>query len=52
MVFGMHPYCDHLAFVESVKNKNDVPLFLHFLQENLHLITCTGAADNAHNDLR
>jgi hypothetical protein len=56
-----HIHHNHLSFVESIKNKirlaslpeykNDVPLFLRFLQNNLHLITLTGAADNAHNDL-
>ncbi len=59
MCFHLHR--NHLAFLESIKNKirlstlvefkNDVPSFLRFLQDNLHLITSTGAADNANNDL-
>jgi hypothetical protein len=56
-----HIHHNHLAFVESIKNKNplatlseyknDVPAFLRYLQDNLRLITSTGAADNSHNDL-
>jgi hypothetical protein len=56
-----HLHHNHLAFVESIKNKirlatlsehkNDVPAFLRFLQDNLHLIKATGAAENSHNDL-
>jgi hypothetical protein len=56
-----HIHRNHLAFIESIKNKirlstlqefkNDVPSFLRFLQDNLRLITSTGASDTAHNDL-
>jgi hypothetical protein len=56
-----HIHRNHLAFVESIKNKirlatlseykNDVPTFLRYLQDNLRLITSTGTADNSHNDL-
>jgi hypothetical protein len=56
-----HIHRNHLAFVESIKNKirlatlseykNDVPTFLRYLQDNLRLITSTGANDSSHNDL-
>jgi hypothetical protein len=56
-----HIHRNHLAFVESTKNKirlsslaehkNDVPGYLHFLQKNLRVITSTGDADTLHNDL-
>jgi hypothetical protein len=56
-----HIHWNHLAFVESIKNKirlatlsdykNDVPKFLRFLQDNLRLIISTGVADRTHNDL-
>jgi hypothetical protein len=56
-----HIHRNHIAFVESIKNKirlstlsefkNDVPSFLRFLQDNLRLITSTGATDNTNNDL-
>ena len=56
-----HIHRNHLAFVESIKNKirlsalaefkQDVPSFLWFLQNNLRLITSTGASDTANNDL-
>lgn len=56
-----HIHRNHLAFIESIKNKirlttltefkQDVPSFLRFLQDNLRLITSTGASDTAHNDL-
>jgi hypothetical protein len=51
----------HLAFVESIKQKirratlgdfnNEIPRYLRFLKDNLKLISSTGAADDAHNDL-
>jgi hypothetical protein len=56
-----HIHRNHLAFVESIKNKirlstlaehkNDVPAYLQFLQRNLRVITSTGDADTLHNDL-
>jgi hypothetical protein len=56
-----HIHHNHVAFVESVKNKirlstlaeykNDVPAYLHFLKKNLCVITSMGDADNLHNDL-
>jgi hypothetical protein len=52
---------NHLAFVESVKHKirsstlsdysNDIQAYLRFLQNNLKLISSTGADASAHNDL-
>jgi hypothetical protein len=54
-------HCNHLAFVESIKNKirtttlsninNDVQVFLRFLNDNLTLITSTGSNANEHKDL-
>jgi hypothetical protein len=54
------PY-SFLRFVESIKHKirlstlgehsNDVAAYLRFLQNNLRIITSTGDADTAHNDL-
>jgi hypothetical protein len=59
-----HIHRNHLAFVESVKNrirlatlsdhKNDVASYLRylrFLQNNLRIITSTGSDAKAHNDL-
>jgi hypothetical protein len=56
-----HIHRNHLAFVESIKNKirlamlaefkNDVQVFLRFLQDNLRLITSAGADKMDHNDL-
>jgi len=56
-----HIHRNHVAFVESVKNKirtstlaehkNNVPAYLRFLQKNLRVITSTGEADHSHNDL-
>jgi hypothetical protein len=56
-----HIHRNHLAFVESIKNKirlstlaefkQDVPSFLRFLQNNLRLITSTGASNTDNNDL-
>jgi hypothetical protein len=56
-----HIHRNHVAFVESVKNKirlstlsefkDDIPTFLRFLQNNLRLITSTGAEDTSNNDL-
>jgi len=52
---------NHLAFVESIKQKihqamlveynHDVPAYLRFLQDNLKLISSTGAKETEHNDL-
>ncbi len=52
---------NHLAFVESIKNKiwlamlaefkNDIQEFLRFLQNNLRLITSTGADTADHTNL-
>jgi hypothetical protein len=60
-VMCQHIHRNHLAFVESIKNKiwqaslqeygNDVPKYLRFLTENLRLISSTGASEAAHNDL-
>jgi hypothetical protein len=57
----LHIHRNHLAFVESVKNKirlssltefkDDIETYLRFLQDNLCLITSTGTADTDHNDL-
>lgn len=57
----IHIHRNHLAFIESIKNKirmatlteykNDVSAFLRYIHNNLRLITSTGAADTAHNDL-
>jgi hypothetical protein len=56
-----HIHRNHLAFVESIKNKirssslasfnNDVQSFLNYLTDNLKIITSTGASEKAHNDL-
>jgi hypothetical protein len=56
-----HIHRNHLAFVESIKNKirlatlgefkNNVQEFLRFLQDNLRLITSTGEDTTAHTDL-
>lgn len=56
-----HIHRNHVAFVESIKNKirmsslsefkDDVPTFLRFLQDNLRLITSTGAEETSNNDL-
>jgi hypothetical protein len=56
-----HKHRNHLAFVETIKNKicmatladfkNDIPLYLRFLSNNLKLITSTGTADSEHKDL-
>lgn len=56
-----HIHRNHLAFVESIKNKirlstiaelrQDVSSFLWFFQNNLRLITSTGASNTANNDL-
>jgi hypothetical protein len=56
-----HIHRNHLAFVESIKNKirtstlssfkNDVQEFLRFLSDNLKLIVSTGVPDQHHNDL-
>jgi hypothetical protein len=56
-----HIHRNHLAFVESIKNKirmatladfkNDVQGFLIFLQDNLRLITSAGADKTDHTDL-
>lgn len=56
-----HINCNHLAFIESVKNKirsstlvdhnNDVPSYLRFLRDNLKLISSTGASESDHNVL-
>jgi hypothetical protein len=56
-----HTHRNHLAFLESIKNKihlatlaeydNDVPKFLRFLNDNLKLISSTGALADEHNDL-
>jgi hypothetical protein len=56
-----HIHRNHLAFVESIKNKirmatltefnNDVQVFLRFLQDNLRLITSAGANKADHTDL-
>jgi len=56
-----HIHRNHLAFVELVKTKirmsslaefkNDVPAYLRFLNNNLRVITSTGDAEDAHNDL-
>jgi hypothetical protein len=56
-----HIHRNHLAFVESIKNKirmatlaefqNDVQAFLRFLQDNLRLITSAGADKKDHTDL-
>jgi hypothetical protein len=56
-----HIHRNHLAFVESIKNKirlstlaehkNDVPTYLQFLQRNLWVIKSTGDVDTLHNDL-
>jgi hypothetical protein len=56
-----HIHRNHLVFVESIKTKirassliefkDDVQNFLRFLQDNLHLITSTGASENEHKDL-
>lgn len=52
---------NHLAFIESIKHKirlssldeykDDVQAFLRFIQDNLCLITSTGAEDGMRNDL-
>jgi hypothetical protein len=54
-----HIHRIHLTFIESIKNKiylstltevkQEVPSFLHFLQDNLRLITLTGASDTTNN---
>jgi len=56
-----HIHQNHLAFVESIKNKirlrilsehnNDVASYLRFPQDNLRIITSTGDAPTTHNDL-
>jgi hypothetical protein len=56
-----HIHRNHTAFVESIKvkirqstlaeHKDDMAVFLQFLQNNLHLITSTGATDTNNNDL-
>lgn len=56
-----HIHRNHLAFVESIKTKirkssliefkDDVQNFLRFLQDNLHLITSTGASETEHKTL-
>jgi hypothetical protein len=56
-----HIHCNHLAFVETIKNKirlatlaefkNDVQAYLHFLTDNLKLISSTEATDTEHKDL-
>jgi hypothetical protein len=57
----IHIHRNHLAFVESIKTKirlaslpefmDDIEAYLRFLQDNLRLITSTGAADSDHDDL-
>jgi hypothetical protein len=56
-----HIHRNHIAFVESIKNKiqtttlaehkNDMQEYLRLLQENLRLITSTGVSENVHGDL-
>jgi len=60
-IMCQHIHRNHLAFVESIKNKirkatlqdykNDVPKYLRFLTQNLRLISSTGASADAHKDL-
>jgi hypothetical protein len=61
IIMCCHIHRNHLAFVESIKNriwlatlsdhKNDVAGYLHFLHNNLRIITSTGSDAKAHNDL-
>jgi hypothetical protein len=56
-----HIHRNHTVFVQSIKDKigqstlaehkDDMAVFLQFLQNNLHLISSTGAADTSNNDL-
>lgn len=52
---------NHLAFLESIKSKihtstladhkNDIPVYIQFLQADLWVISLTGDTDTLHNDL-
>jgi len=60
-VMCQHIHRNHLAFVETTKNKirlstlsehkNDVRTYLRFLHDNLKVISSTGSDDNEHKDL-